>query len=68
MITVDKMLDSEKKSSKAMNAVNEELLTTGKVKAKTQSYLPYFILAGAAIIGAIWLWKKGKQDNGAVSD
>lgn len=68
MITVEKTIESNKKSAKAVNAVNEELLKTGKVKAKGQSYLPWILLGAAAIAGAIWFWKKGKQDNGAISD
>lgn len=68
MITVEKTIESNKKSAKVVNAVNEELLKTGKVKAKSQSYLPWILLAAAAIAGAIWFWKKGKQENGTISD
>lgn len=68
MITVEKTIKSNNEQRKTVNAVNEELLKTGKIKAKSQSYLPWVLLGLAAVAAAVWLWRKGKQENGAVSD
>lgn len=67
MITVKKTLESEKRTTKLVNAVNEELLTTGQVKAKKQSYLPWIAVIITAVVAGIWLWKNGNQDNGNIS-
>jgi hypothetical protein len=67
MITVDDVIKSNKDSAKITSEQNEELLKTGKTKATSQSYLPWLFLGLTALVAAIWLWKKGKQDNGAIS-
>jgi hypothetical protein len=66
MITVEKVKDKIDKSAKGSNAVNEEVLSTGTVKATTQSYWPWIFLGAAGAIGGYLLWKYGKK-NGEIS-
>lgn len=67
MITVENVLNKNKKEAAFAGEQNEELLKTGTIKAKQQSYVPWIIIGGLAIAAGIWLWVKGKKDNGAIS-
>ena len=67
MITVEKVLDNNKKDAQVQSEQNDELLKTGTVRAKKQGYGPYILLALAAIGLGIWAYVKGKKDNGAIS-
>jgi hypothetical protein len=67
MITVEKTIAATKTADKITSQQNEEVLKTGTIKASKQSYLPYAFLGAAAVALAIWLWKKGKNENGAIS-
>jgi hypothetical protein len=67
MITVETVQKKIDKSAKISNAVNEEVLKTGTVKATKQSYWPWIFLGAAGIIGGYLLLKNGKQSNGEIS-
>jgi len=67
MITVEDIIKSNKDSAKITGEQNEEKLKTGEIKAQKQTYWPWILLAGAAIIGGIWWYKKNKNENGAIS-
>lgn len=67
MITVEDVIKSSKNSAKITSEQNEEKIKTGEIKAQKQSYLPWILLAGAALIAGIWWYKKNKNENGAIS-
>jgi hypothetical protein len=62
MITVEKVKEKIDKSAKVSNAVNEEVLSTGTVKATKQSYAPWIALGLGGIIVGYLLWKYGKKN------
>lgn len=67
MITVEDVIKSNKSSAKVISEQNEEKIKTGEIKAQKQSYWPWILLAGAALIAGIWWYKKNKNENGAIS-
>lgn len=68
MITVEKVIESNKEKAKAVNAVNEELLKTGKAEATKKSYWPLIGLAAAGIFGGWLVWRLGRnKKDGTIS-
>lgn len=68
MITVEKVVESNKENAKAVNAVNEELLKTGKVQATKKSYWPLIGIAAAGFFGGYLLWRFGRnKQDGTIS-
>lgn len=66
-ITVEEVIKDNNDSSRITKEQNEELLKTGAIKAKKQSYLPWVILGLAALGFGWWLWKnKGNQNDGSI--
>jgi len=67
MITVDKVIEQNKKTAEAVHDQNEEILN-GNIKPTKKSYLPWILVI--IIAGGIgwWWWKKGKKENGTISD
>lgn len=67
MITVDEVIKAGQKTDKLASEQNNEMLRTGKIKAKTQSYWLYIATAALGLL-ALWaVWRKGKQNDGAIS-
>jgi hypothetical protein len=66
MITVEDVQKKIEKSGQQQNAVNEEQILTGTIKAVKQPLWPWIVaLIGLGIFG-YWFWKKGKQNNGDI--
>ena len=68
MITVEKVIENDKKDQTEVAKNNEELLKTGTVSAVKKSYWPWVLLAGTAIL-ALWyfvLRKKGTETSEGV--
>lgn len=65
MITVEKIVNENKKTAEAVHEQNEEILS-GNIVKKKKSYLPWIIALIAAGGLAWWLIKKGKKENGTI--
>lgn len=69
MITVEKVVEKNTHRNATVAKDNQELLSTGTVKEVKKSYLPWILLATAAMFaGWYFLIRKGSGTNEGVPD
>jgi len=69
MITVEKVVEKNTHRNATVAKDNQELLSTGTVREVKKSYLPWILLAVAAVAaGWYFLRKKGSGTNEGVPD